>query len=285
MRFCTFAADGRTRPGVMPSGDDRIAPLDAPDLLSFLRSADPLGAARAALAEPGARYPLAAVRLLAPIPRPDKNIFCVGLNYRDHNSELAGTFVGSAAHPVIFTKSPTAVVGPDAPIESHPGVTAAVDYEAELAVVIGKGGQNIAVADGYDHVFGYTALNDVTARDLQMQVSQWFLGKSLDTFCPMGPVLVHRDGVEWPVQLTIEGRVNGELRQHSNTRHLLYDIAALIAAISRGHALEPGDIIATGTCAGVGMGFTPPRYLKDGDLVEIEIEGIGTLRNRVVHHG
>ncbi|HEY8415417.1 MAG TPA: fumarylacetoacetate hydrolase family protein [Thermaerobacter sp.] len=220
-----------------------------------------------------------AVRLLAPIARPPKNVFAIGLNYREHVYEFSGRDV--PPYPVVFTKAASAIIGPEEPIETHPGVTAAVDYEGELAVVIGRRGRGIPRERAREYIYGYMILNDVTARDLQRRTSQWHLGKSLDTFCPTGPYLVHRDAVGWPVELEVRTWVNGELRQHANTRHLIFDIPTLIEAISAGITLEPGDVIATGTPSGVGMGFDPPRFLKPGEVVEIEIEGLGRLRNPV----
>ncbi|EKP95765.1 fumarylacetoacetate hydrolase family protein [Thermaerobacter subterraneus] len=225
-------------------------------------------------------HPGDGVRLLAPIARPPKNVFAIGLNYRDHVFEISGRDVPQ--HPVVFTKAASAVQGPGDPIYLHPGVTEAVDYEGELAVVIGRRGRSIPRERAREHIFGYMILNDVTARDLQRRTSQWHLGKSLDTFCPTGPCLVHRDAVGWPVEVDVRTWVNGELRQEANTRQLIFDIPTLLATISAGITLEPGDIIATGTPSGVGMGFDPPRFLRAGDVVEIEIAGLGRLRNPVV---
>ncbi|MFZ5827925.1 MAG: fumarylacetoacetate hydrolase family protein [Bacillota bacterium] len=281
MRFCTFTTDGRTHVGVVEPGTGGLVALDLPDMLSLIRRPDPLALANAALAGGGTRFALSEVRLLAPIPRPDKNIYCVGLNYLAHNDEFTGGAKPPPAAPIIFSKTPTTVIGPGEAIESHSDVTREVDYEAELAVVIGRTGRNIRKDEALDYIFGYTMVNDVTARDLQRKHQQWLIGKSLDTFCPMGPFLIHRDEVAWPVALDISCRVNGELRQHSNTRHLIFDIPTLIETLSAGHTLEAGDIIATGTCQGVGMGFNPPRFLKPGDVVEVEIEGFGLLSNTV----
>ena len=224
-------------------------------------------------------HPAEEIRLLAPIARPPKNVMAIGLNYRDHVFEISGRDI--PAHPVVFTKAASAVIGPGDVIETHPGVTAAVDYEGELAVVIGRRGRGISRDEARDYIYGYMILNDVSARDLQRRTSQWHLGKSLDTFCPTGPYLVHRDAVGWPVELDVRTWVNGELRQQANTRQLIFDIPTLIATLSAGITLEPGDIIATGTPSGVGMGFDPPRYLRPGDVVEIEITGLGRLRNPV----
>lgn len=220
------------------------------------------------------------VRLAAPIPRPAKNIFAVGLNYVRHNQEFTGSSE-LPEHPIVFTKAPTSVVGPGDAVELRPDLTPEADYEGELGVVIGRRGRDIPAERAHEHIFGYTIINDVTARDLQKRTSQWFLGKSLDTFCPMGPYIVHKSVVGWPVKLGIRTTINGEVRQDSNTELLYFDIPKLIATISAGVTLEPGDVIATGTPEGVGMGFDPPRFLEAGDVMEVEIEKLGILRNPV----
>ncbi|WP_070119846.1 fumarylacetoacetate hydrolase family protein [Bacillus marinisedimentorum] len=224
------------------------------------------------------------VKLLAPIPRPAKNIFCIGKNYRDHAIEL-GSEKDVPEAPIIFSKSPTAVVGHQAPVHLHKHVTAQLDYEGELAVIIGKKGRAITEEDAFQHIFGYTILNDVTARDLQQKHKQYLLGKSLDTSCPIGPWIVHRSQIPEPAKLKIETRINGEVRQQGSLNELLFTIPYLISIISRGMTLEPGDIIATGTPAGVGKGMKPPRFLKAGDLMEITIPEIGTLSNMVTDEG
>lgn len=224
------------------------------------------------------------VRPLAPIPQPRRNIICLGKNYRDHAIEMAqkmGTSAEPPAHPIFFTKATTAVIGPDAPIPSHGDITTKVDYETELAIIIGTGGKAIARERAMEHVFGYTIINDVSARDMQKDHQQWFLGKSLDGFAPMGPVVVHRSIMPVPQDITISCWVNGELRQHSTLLELIFDIPTIISTLSAGMTLLPGDIIATGTPAGVGMGFEPARYLRPGDEVVMEITGVGRLRNRV----
>jgi 2-keto-4-pentenoate hydratase/2-oxohepta-3-ene-1,7-dioic acid hydratase in catechol pathway len=253
-----------------------------------------LAAARAALAHaqaalnqdaPGAeRQGLARsrdrVRLLAPIPRPAKNIFCLGRNYAEHAAER-----GSAAPtiPVYFTKPYTTVIGPEADIIYH-RYTRELDYEVELVVVIGTGGRNIPKDRALAHVFGYTIMNDVTARDLQKAHTQWFKGKSLDTFGPMGPALVTADEVPDPQRLRVRLRVNGQERQNAGTDTMLFDVATCISVLSEGLTLDPGDIIATGTPAGVGAATN--GLLKVGDVVEAEVTGLGVLRNRVVaDHG
>ncbi len=221
--------------------------------------------------------PLASVELSAPIPRPAKNIFCVGKNYVDHAEEMGGKGA-TPDHLVVFTKAPTAVSRPGGVVSCQSDVTHKVDYEGELAVVIGKKARNIREEEAMDVVFGYTIINDLTARDLQSRHQQWFLGKSLDGFCPMGPVLVTKDEVPMPERLNIVTRVNGEVRQSANTEQMIFTIPQIIATIAAGTTLEPGDIIATGTPAGVGHAKHPPVYLKPGDVVEVEVEGLGVLR-------
>jgi 2-keto-4-pentenoate hydratase/2-oxohepta-3-ene-1,7-dioic acid hydratase in catechol pathway len=237
--------------------------------------------------EAGDPTPLAQVRLLPPIPNPRRNIICVGKNYREHAREFAlsgfeaGAVKGAEIdeYPAVFTKPGSSVVGPGATVDLHQEATSKVDYEAELAVVIGRSGKNIPRADAYGHVWGYTIINDVTARDRQRNHKQWFLGKALDTFCPMGPWIATADEVD-PENLDVKAWVNGELRQNANTRDLIFDIPNLIETISQGLTLIPGDIISTGTPAGVGIGMDPPTFLRDGDVVRITITGLGTLENR-----
>ena len=233
-------------------------------------------------------HPLATITLRAPIPEPRRDLFCVGKNYREHAVEFSrsgydavGLSEEQPTHPVVFAKATTAVNGPFADINPHPGVTREIDYEAELAVIIGHGGRGIPRDRAYDHVWGYTIINDVTARDLQRAHKQWLLGKSLDTFCPMGPFAVSADEITDLTALRVSAAVNGEPRQSGSVKDLIFDVPDLIATISAGITLLPGDIIATGTPAGVGIGFTPPRFLSIGDVVEVSISGLGTLRNRI----
>lgn len=221
------------------------------------------------------------VTLLAPIPEPARNIYCVGLNYAEHTAEFSGGKTNITEYPIIFSKVPTSVIGPEEEIDLHTGITEEVDYEAELGVIIGKGGRDIPKEEVYDYIFGYTIINDVTARDLQRRHKQWLLGKSLDTFCPIGPYIVHKSEINDPHNLDISCTVNGEIRQSSNTKHMIFDIPEIVSTISKGHTLQAGDIIATGTCEGVGMGFDPPRFLNKGDIVEVAVEKIGKLRNAV----
>jgi 2-keto-4-pentenoate hydratase/2-oxohepta-3-ene-1,7-dioic acid hydratase in catechol pathway len=229
-------------------------------------------------------YPVAGVRWHAPIPRPLKNIVCLGLNYASHVRETTRldrpmTVPGV---PVFFTKASTSVTGPTDPIPWDRHATEQLDYEAELGVIVGIGGKNIPRAEALDHVFGYTIINDISARDLQFGHKQWFKGKSLDGFCPMGPLIVTADEFGDSRAKRITLRVNGETRQDATTGDMIFPVDAILEFLSKGMTIEPGDVIATGTPEGVGLGRTPQEYLKDGDLVETEIEGIGVMRNRVV---
>jgi 2-keto-4-pentenoate hydratase/2-oxohepta-3-ene-1,7-dioic acid hydratase in catechol pathway len=225
--------------------------------------------------------------LTAPIPRPARNIFCVGKNYHEHAKEFANSGFDASGKevvpdvPVIFTKQPTSVCGPGDVIPGYLDDTNSVDYEGELTIVIGKGGRGISMENAMDHVFGYTIINDVTARILQQRHRQWALGKGLDGFCPMGPVVVTADEIGDPRAMQLKTWVNGELRQNAPVSDLIFDIPTLVHTISRYVTLEPGDLIATGTPAGVGIGFNPPKYLSKGDVVKIEISGIGILENSI----
>ena len=244
-------------------------------------------AAGTALPPTGPAIPLSQVTLEAPLPRPRRNIFCVGKNYHEHAHEFARSgFDSSAAAgavpdaPIIFSKVPDCVTGPATPILIDPRASEAVDYEAELAVVIGRVGRGISRQRALDHVFGYTIVNDVTARDLQGRHKQWLIGKSQDSFCPMGPWLVSADEIDL-ADTSVRCWVNGELRQDANTQALIFDVPTLIETQSRGLTRLPRDNTATGTPAGVGIGYNPPRYLNPGDVVRIEIDGIGVLENPV----
>lgn len=220
----------------------------------------------------------------APLPKPRRNILCLGKNYLDHAREVAKKMDVSGdapAQPILFTKATTAVIGPGEPIPAWPELTRKLDYEAELALIIGTGGRDIAPERAWDHVFGYTAINDISARDLQKSHMQWFRAKSLDGFAPMGPVVVHRSMMPEPRDIEVKCSVNGEPRQHATFDQLIFDVPTMIAILSSGMTLLPGDIIATGTPAGVGMGFSPPKYLQPGDEVVVEVTGVGPLRNPV----
>jgi 2-keto-4-pentenoate hydratase/2-oxohepta-3-ene-1,7-dioic acid hydratase in catechol pathway len=266
---------------------DRITPLDIGAAHGLQTLIDHLAAGGAMPSSAGPAVPLSQVQLEAPLPRPRRNVFCIGLNYRSHAAELAARGFNGAKSAddlipralVAFSKVPDSVIGPGQAIEM-PAVSQAIDYEAELAVVVGKPGKRISRAQAMEHVFGYTIVNDVTARDLQKRHQQWLIGKSCDSFCPMGPWLVTRDEIDGAA-LGVRLWVNDELRQDGHTSDLVFDIPAIIEALSAGITLLPGDLIATGTPAGVGMATEPPRWLKAGDRVRITIDGIGTLENPV----
>jgi len=231
----------------------------------------------------GARsVPLADVVIKAPIPYPRREIICLGRNYLDHVNEIKTDPNRTAPEtPVYFGKRAHPANDPGGRIPLHTGVTDQIDYEAELAVIIGKKCEDITEADAFGHIFGYTLINDVTARDLQVKHNQWYLGKSLAGFCPMGPFIADKNEIPDPQNINISSRVNGETRQKSNTRLMIFSVAFCISQLSRGFTLLPGDILATGTPAGVGHGFDPPRHLKKGDAVECEADGVGVLLNFV----
>ncbi len=294
MRLVTFSDSGGMRIGVHDAASDTIVdlaattrlPKDMTGLIALGKNG--LKRARAAIKSGEGRLPVASVRLHAPIPRPAKNILCVGKNYYDHAREFHNSGVDASAGkdpipelPIMFTKWPNSVIGSGEPIPSYLDYTHSTDYEGELTVVIGPGGRGIARQDAYDHVYGYTIINDATARTLQNKHRQWFLGKSLDGYCPMGPCIVTADEVPDVTQLRLITRVNGEVRQDALVSGLIFDIPTLIETLSRVMTLEPGDLLATGTCVGVGIGFDPPKYLQKGDRVAITIEPIGTLENPV----
>jgi 2-keto-4-pentenoate hydratase/2-oxohepta-3-ene-1,7-dioic acid hydratase in catechol pathway len=291
MKIATFWHQGNREVGLLSADGREIAPLL---LGSAGRDTGALAlvesmAAGLPLPQTGAAVPLSSVRLDAPLPRPRRDIFCVGKNYREHAREFAQSGFDTSlskpgddvpSHPIIFSKLPESVIAPKAPIRIPAGVSEAIDYEAELAVVIGWGGRGISAARAMEHVWGYTIVNDVTARDWQQRHKQWLMGKSFDTFCPMGPWLVTTDELNG-ADTRVRCWVNDELRQDGRTCDLIFDIPTLIETISAGITLYPGDVIATGTPVGVGIGFQPPKYLKAGDRVRIEIDGIGVLENPV----
>lgn len=262
-----------------------LLPGFAGDMVDFIGSSQSI---QQSAIDASAWKPLSGAKLLAPVARPRRNIFCVGKNYHEHAKEFSLSGFDTSAvkgehapeFPVVFTKAPSTVVADGDSVLSFSGITSQLDYEAELAVVIGKGGRGIKKADALKHIWGYTIVNDVTARDLQQKHRQWFLGKSMDTFCPMGPWIVTADEVD-SANLNVQCWINDELRQDANTRDLIFDIPTIIETISAGMTLQPGDVIATGTPAGVGIGFKPPKFLKAGDVMKITIEKLGTLTNRV----
>ena len=285
MRFATVEYRGKTFVGTVDGTGESVTPVSVGDINAVFRGER--------YEAKGAPIPLSSVKLKAPIPLPLRNIMCVGKNYHEHAKEFSASGFDSSSTgaadaiptaPIIFTKVPQSVIGPGEPIRYPLGVSEQLDYEAELAVIIGqngsKGGRGIAKADAMKHVWGYTIVNDVTARDLQARHKQWFLGKSMDSFAPMGPWCVTADEVDLG-SAGIRCWVNGELRQDAKIADLIFDIPTLIETISAGITLLPGDIIATGTPAGVGIGFKPPRFLQQGDIVAMEVDGIGRLTNPV----
>jgi 2-keto-4-pentenoate hydratase/2-oxohepta-3-ene-1,7-dioic acid hydratase in catechol pathway len=290
MKIAAYLDQGRPGVGIISSDLQSILPLEltAADRARGALPVVELLAGGGPMPGTGAPVALASVQLIAPVPRPRRNIFCVGKNYHAHAKEFAGSGFDSSAKPggdipavpIYFTKVPESVIGPGEPIVIVPGVSTAIDYEAELAVVIGRGGKGIKAADAMGHVWGYTIINDVTARDWQSRHMQWILGKSFDTFCPMGPWLVSADECDG-TKTGVRCYVNGEERQNASTADLIFDIPTLIETLSAGITLYPGDLIATGTPVGVGIGFKPPKYLKPGDVVRVEIDGIGALENPV----
>lgn len=294
MRYLTFSlrGDNRTRVGIL-SGDGVVdistlhpsAPASMLELIQQGRDTWRRMADHASDVSRGRSYAIGEIRWHAPIPRPAKNVFCLGRNYADHVKEAAkarGQEFKLPTHPVFFTKPPTTVIGPFDDIIWDRQVTQQVDWEAELGVIIGVGGKNIRRDAALSHVFGYTVINDVSARDLQSAHVQFFKGKSLDTFCPMGPVIVTADEFGDPHRKAVKLRVNGVEKQNGNTSDMIFPIDQTIEVLSRGCTVEPGDIISTGTPEGVGMGRTPQEWLAVGDEMETEVEGIGTLRNKVV---
>ncbi len=289
MRLATFLHAGQRHVGVVDSSGSHVTPLalGVPAERGVLALVESLSAGRPLPAAAGAPLAMAEVTLVAPIPQPRRNLFCVGRNYHAHAKELRETVFKDSpkdvqSWPIVFTKVPESVIGPNDAVRM-PGdaVSSQIDYEAELVVVIGRGGRNISRADAMGHVFGYTIVNDVTARDVQMRHQQWDLGKSFDTFCPMGPWVVTADEVDGN-HTRVRCWVNDALRQDALTTDFIFDIPTLIETCSRGITLLPGDLIATGTPSGVGMGLNPPSWLRAGDVVRIEIDGIGTLSNRFI---
>lgn len=289
MKFATINYQGKNQPVIIQNEQawliHELIPSFTGDLPQLIKDFEQL---KTQLTPKGAGLPIDQLEFVAPLQRLPRNIICVGKNYHAHAREFSESGFDSSANvgehspdfPIVFTKAFNTIIGPNATIPAHEQATQQMDYEAELAVVIGKAGRGISKEQAMEHVFGYTIVNDITARDLQKRHKQWFLGKSLDGFCPMGPVVVTADELDHE-DLNIQCWVNGELRQDANTKDLIFDIPTLIETISAGIELQPGDIIATGTPEGVGIGFNPPKFLQSGDEVKISIQGIGTLVNRV----
>lgn len=280
MKLCTCEFEGRTFAAAVSGGRVYEA---APDMLSLIRSLN--GKAPGAGLVRGEGINIEDVRLLAPIPEPAQDVICLGMNYRDHSAEAArwgkDDFIKNEGKAVYFSKRAARIIGTGEEIDGHFDIVDGLDYEAELAVVIGRDAYRVSEAEAESFVFGYSVLNDVSARNLQREHKQYYFGKSLDTHTVMGPCIVTRDEFAFPPDLAIRCYVNGELRQNGRTADLIFGVARVISELSQGMTLKAGSIIATGTPAGVGMGFVPPRYLAAGDFVVCEIEGIGKLENRV----
>jgi 2-keto-4-pentenoate hydratase/2-oxohepta-3-ene-1,7-dioic acid hydratase in catechol pathway len=279
MHFVTFLRDGVETAGAITGDSVKALPEQFTTLRAYIErpAADPKALPL------GPPLPLGSVTLCAPLV-PHKNVFCVGRNYLGHAEESArasGTELKLPSVPTFFTKAPTSIAAPGATLHLSPDVSQKYDWEAELAVVIGKRCRDVREEDALAAIFGYTCLNDVTARDLQSAHLQWFKGKSLDDACPLGPWIVSADEIPNPQDLRISLRLNGAVKQDGNTASMIFPVAKIIASLSRGMTLEPGDIIATGTPDGVGFARTPPEFLRDGDVMEVEIERIGVLRNTV----
>lgn len=297
MRLVTYEIEHREGLGVMSRDGKWIFPLRSMDmdyktmqqlienisesekqLLEYMSSQDPYKIRGAA--------PIEEVKLLAPIPHPRQDVICLGINYMDHAEESARfkkeEFNGERPYAVYFSKRVNQAVNPGDGIPSHSDIVKDLDYEAEMAVIIGKEASHVPENQVKDYIFGYTIINDVSARTIQNRHKQWYFGKSLDGFLPMGPCIATVDELEFPPKVQVQSRVNGELRQNENTSRLLFGVAYIVSELSQGMTLKPGTIIATGTPAGVGMGFNPPKFLKPGDVVECSVEGIGLITNPVV---
>lgn len=280
MKLITCLYKGEERVGALT--EEGVVFLPYPDMNTLIETLPPAAFAVTSTAKP---VPLEDVTLLAPIPRPRQDVICLGMNYRDHEKEAAKydaeAFKKEKPAAVYFSKRVSRAGDPDGDIPRYEGLVERLDYEAELAVIIGKTARNVKAENAGDYVFGYTVLNDVSARDLQTGHKQWYFGKGLDGFTPMGPCILTADETAFPPALDISCAVNGEERQRSNTALLIHSIAGVIEELSAGMTLLPGTIIATGTPAGVGMGFDPPKFLKSGDVVECTIQNIGTLKSTV----
>lgn len=283
MKLITYRLRGAEHVGALTADGTAVAPLPYPDMNTLIETAS-LEELRSAAAA-AETIPMEEVELLAPIPCPRQDVICLGMNYLDHAREAAqydaGAFEKEKPVAVYFSKRVTEAVAPEGFIESHTDLVERLDYESELAVILGKTARNIRGEDAGDYIFGYTILNDVSARDVQTGHKQWYFGKSLDGFTPIGPCIVTADEIAYPPALDISAAVNGETRQHSNTALFITSIGQALEELSRGMTLLPGTILSTGTPAGVGMGFDPPKFLKPGDVVECTVQGIGTLRNTV----
>ena len=287
MKLVTYRENGAEKVGALTKDGAAIVPLSVPDMNTLIETMplSALSSAVTAAEDSGVSVALADVELLSPIPRPRQDVLCLGMNYKAHAAEAAqydaGAFTKEKPVAVYFSKRVSEAVAPGGAIQSHRELVERLDYEVELAVILGKTAKHVKAAEAGDYIFGYTILNDVSARDVQTGHKKWYFGKSLDGFTPMGPCIVTADEIAFPPALAISSTVNGELRQSSNTSLFLNSIPEVLEELTAAMTLLPGTIIATGTPAGVGMGFDPPKFLQSGDTVECEIEGIGVLRNTV----
>lgn len=291
MKFLTYRYGGSVTVGVLKNDGSEAVPVNylgcsAQDMNAFLRVQDAKKLAQIDRNKELMRgVPVSEIKLLSPIPYPKQDVLCLGINYYAHAEEAARfhdeAFGGERPVPIYFAKRVNRAVADGEPIDGHFDIVDSLDYEAELAVVIGKDTKNVTPEEAFDAVFGYTILNDISARNLQTAHKQWYFGKSLDDFTPIGPWIVTKDAFSQPPALPIRSYVNGELRQDSNTSLMIHGIAEVISQLSQGMTLQTGTIIAMGTPAGVGMGFQPPKFLQKGDVVTCEIEGIGKLTNTV----
>ncbi|WP_147539434.1 fumarylacetoacetate hydrolase family protein [Anaerotruncus rubiinfantis] len=285
MKLLTYQYYTGTQVGVLSEDGKTVYPVEGYDDMNQVIDTVSMNELRRVAEAKMGGIPFEAVKLLAPIPHPKQDIICLGVNYMDHAAESARfkkeKFDGERPYAVYFSKRVDEAVPCGGVIPSHSDIVDSLDYEAELAVIIGRDAKNVSRECAFDYVFGYTIFNDVSARTIQNRHKQWYFGKSMDGFCPMGPWIVTADEIEAPPELGIRSRVNGELRQQSSTGLLIFDVAHVIHELSQGMTLRAGTVISMGTPAGVGMGFDPPKYLKPGDVVECEIDGIGTLKNTV----
>ncbi|MDD3251711.1 MAG: fumarylacetoacetate hydrolase family protein [Lachnospiraceae bacterium] len=296
MKLVTYQVEQKVRVGVLSADDAWVFPIESigPEYETMLDAVKQMSESEIQLLEYSAGQEpysirgaarMEEVKLLAPIPVPEQDVICLGVNYMDHAAESARfkkeEFHGERPYAVYFSKRVNEAVADGAVIPSHAELVDSLDYEAELAVIIGKDAKNVAPDQVKDYIFGYTIMNDVSARNVQTRHKQWYFGKSLDGFAPMGPCILTVDSIAYPPCLTVQSYVNGELRQDSSTEHLIFDLDHVVSELSQGMTLKAGTIISTGTPAGVGLGFDPPKFLKSGDVVVCAVEGIGTLTNTV----
>ena len=291
MKFITFIIEDDEKIGIISKDGNKVIDIneileeDFYDMIEFIWENEKYIDELVKVYEKGeiSHYDFADVLIVAPIPRPVKDVLCVGLNYSDHIKESQSVQDPNKKidDPVFFTKRVINAIGPNEIIQKHDGITKEIDYESELGVVVGKEAINLSEDNAEEYIFGYTIVNDISARDLQRKHNQWFKGKGLDSHTSIGPCIVYKKYMSLPIELNISSKVNGEVRQNSNTRNLIFSIPFLMKELSKGMTLVPGDIIATGTPAGVGIGFKPPKLLKSGDIIECEIENIGISRNQL----